>query len=134
MKINFYNYYLIGKRMKYIFPLMMDFIEEQETTEHEEIQKLLKEKFPYGAEHGMTSIDTRTIALLNLSKEELLSTITHDGFSYIYYKDFKKTIQRINEYNKLHYNTNLAQLLIFFKCSYKAKSESIAFCLQSKEP
>jgi hypothetical protein len=52
----------------------MKFIEEQDTDDFEQINVLLKEKFnSYDTKFGTITIDTKTIALLNLNKEETKS-------------------------------------------------------------
>lgn len=136
MNITFYNYELLGKRMSYTFFPMMDFIEKHETKDFEQLQILINEKFPYGAEHGMISIDTKILNLLNPTKEEIKSIIKiEENQTHIYNKDFKKIIKRIdtlNTYNK-NYNVNLSMLRLFFKCSLNAKTEYISLHLKSKE-
>ena len=93
MKINFYNYDLIGKRLSYQYPLVMKFIEEQDTDDFEQLNNLIAQKFNrFGPAYGNITIDTKTIALLKLNKEEIKLTI-QDNLNTIYNKDFKKIIQ-----------------------------------------
>jgi hypothetical protein len=136
MNITFYNYDLLGKRMSYTFPLMMDLIEEHKTKDFEQLQILINEKFPYGAEHGKILIDSKILNLLNPTKEEIKSIIKiEENQTLIYNKDFKKIINRIdklNKYNK-NYNVNLSMLRLFFKCSLNAKTEYISLYLKSNE-
>ncbi len=133
MKINFYNYDLIGRTMRLQHPFIMKFINELDTDDFEQINNQLKEKFNNdGPQYGTITIDTKTIALLNITKEEILNTI-QDNKNTIYNKDFKKIISRINTYNKNNLNTDLYMLQLFFEYSIRAKSEWISLYLQSKE-
>ena len=135
MKINFYNYDIIGRTMRLQHPTIMKFIEEQDTDDFEQINVLLKEKFnSYGPKFGTITIDTKTIALLNLNKEETKSLfLIQENNNNIYNKDFKRIITRLNTYNKNNPNTDLHMLKIFFELSIRAKSEYISLYLQSKE-
>lgn len=122
--------------MSYTFPFMMDLIEEHKTKDFEQLQMLINEKFPYGAEHGKILIDSKILNLLNPTKEEIKSIIKiEENQTLIYKKDFKKIIDRIdtlNKYNK-NYNVNLSMLRLFFKCSLNAKTEYISLYLKSNE-
>jgi hypothetical protein len=102
MKINFYNYDIIGRTMRLQHPPIMKFIEEQDTDDFEQINVLLKEKFnSYDTKFGTITIDTKTIALLNLNKEETKSLfLIQENNNNIYKKDFKRIITRLNTYNK----------------------------------
>ena len=135
MKINFYNYDIIGRTMRLQHPFIMKFIEEQDTDDFEQINVLLKEKFnSYDTKFGTITIDTKTIALLNLNKEETKSLfLIQENNNNIYKKDFKRIITRLNTYNKKNPNTDLHMLKIFFELSIRAKSEYISLYLQSKE-
>jgi hypothetical protein len=135
MKINFYNYDIIGRTMRLQHPTIMKFIEEQDTDDFEQINVLLKEKFnSYDTKFGTITIDTKTIALLNLNKEETKSLfLIQENNNNIYNKDFKRIITRLNTYNKKNPNTDLHMLKIFFELSIRAKSEYISLYLQSKE-
>lgn len=135
MKINFYNYDLIGKRMNRIHPFLIKYIDEHETDNFEHLNNLIKEKYnSYGAEFGMITIDTKTLAKLKITKEEIKSITTNEGsHSYIHNKDFKTIIQRINKHIEKSYDVNLSILKLFFKCSLNNKSEYIYFNLQSNE-
>ena len=131
MKINFYNYDLIGKKMSREHYQVVKFFEDNSHLDFNTLYQLAKEKFnPYGAKYGMLTIDTRTIGLLNVTKDELKSIIINDGFSYILNKDFKKIIKRLN--NSQH--PELKSLFSFFQYSFIEKSESISFCLKANEP
>lgn len=133
MKIKFYNYELMGTTMSYQHPLIMKFIDELNTDDFEQINNQLKEKFNLdGPQYGTTTIDTKTIALLNITKEEIIHTI-QDNKNTIYNKDFKNIISRINTHNKNNSNTDLYMLKIFFELSIRAKSKYISLYLQSKE-
>jgi len=135
MKINFYNYDLIGKTMSYQYPLIIKFIDEQDTDDFEQINKRLKEKFnSHLPQHGLITIDTKTIALLNLTKEETKSLFSiEENSNNIYNRDFKKIITRIKTQNKKNSNNDLYMLKTFFEFSIRAKSEYISIYLQSKE-
>ena len=135
MKINFYNYDLIGRTMSYQYPFIIKFIDEQDTDNFEQINKRLKEKFnSHGPQHGLITIDTKTIALLNLTKEETKSLFPiEENNNNIYNRDFKRIITRINTQNKKNSNTDLYMLKTFFEFSIRAKSEYISLYLQSKE-
>jgi primase-polymerase (primpol)-like protein len=135
MKINFYNYDIIGRTMRLQHPTIMKFIEEQDTDDFEQINVLLKEKFnSYDTKFGTITIDTKTIALLNLNKEETKSLfLIQENNNNIYNKDFKRIITRLNTYNKKNPNTDLHMLKIFFELSIRTKSEYISLYLQSKE-
>lgn len=135
MKINFYNYDIIGRTMRLQHPTIMKFIEEQDTDDFEQINVLLKEKFnSYDTKLGTITIDTKTIALLNLNKEETKSLfLIQENNNNIYNKDFKRIITRLNTYNKKNPNTDLHMLKIFFELSIRAKSKYISLYLQSKE-
>ena len=135
MKINFYNYDLIGSTLSYQYPLIIKFIDEQDTDDFEQINKRLKEKFnSYGPEYGKIKINTKTIALLNLTKEETKSLFPiEENNNNIYNRDFKRIITRINTQNKNNSNTDLYMLKTFFERSIRAKSEYISLYLQSKE-
>ena len=125
MKINFYNYDLIFKRMSRNHFSLIKFIDEQKTNDFEHLNLLIKEKFnTYGPELGHIIIDTKTIALLNLTKEEIKFLLKEDNNT-IHNKDFKKIIQRINTQIKNKPNTDLHMLEMFFKFSIRAKSEYI---------
>ena len=133
MNITFYNYELLGKRMSYTFFPMMDFIEKHKTKDFEQLQILINEKFPYGAEHGKILIDSKILNLLNPTKEEIKSIIKiEENQTLIYNKDFKKIIKRIDTLNTYN-NVNLSMLRLFFKCSLNAKTEYISLYLKSKE-
>ena len=133
MKINFYNYDLIGKRLSYQYPLVMKFIEEQDTDDFEQLNNLIAQKFNhYGPENGYITIDTKTIALLKLNKEEIKLTI-QDNLNTIYNKDFKKIILKINAHLKNNPNKDLSLLKSFFQFSLRAKSEYISLYLKCKE-
>ena len=130
MNITFYNYDLIAKRMSYTFPLIMDFIEENKSKGIEETIFLLINKFPYGAEHGKLTINTKTLNLLNPTKEEIKSIIKiEENQTLIYNKDFKKIIKRIDSQN----NPKLLMLKLFFQTSLRAKTEHISIFLKSNE-
>jgi primase-polymerase (primpol)-like protein len=135
MKINFYNYDIIGRTMRLQHPIIMKFIEEQDTDDFEQINVLIKEKFnSYDTKFGTITIDTKTIALLNLNKEETKSLfLIQENNNNIYNKDFKRIITRLNTYNKKNPNTDLHMLKIFFELSIRAKSKYISLYLQSKE-
>jgi hypothetical protein len=125
MKINFYNYDLIFKRMSRNHLSLIKFIDEQKTNDFEHLNLLIKEKFnTYGPEFGHIIIDTKTIAILKLTKEEIKFLLKEDNNT-IYNKDFKKIIQRINTQIKNKPNTDLHMLEMFFKFSIRAKSEYI---------
>ena len=125
MKINFYNYDLIFKRMSRNHLSLIKFIDEQKTNDFEHLNLLIKEKFnTYGPEFGHIIIDTKTIAILKLTKEEIKFLLKEDNNT-IYNKDFKKIIQRINTQIKNKPNTDLHMLKMFFKFSIRAKSEYI---------
>ena len=133
MKINFYNYELIGRTMKLQYPLIMKFINEQDTDNFEQINIRIKEKFNSdGPQYGTITIDTKTIALLNPTKEEILITIL-DNKNTIYNKDFKRIITRIKSYNINNTYTDLYMLQLFFEYSIREKTEWISLYLQSKE-
>jgi hypothetical protein len=135
MKINFYNYTLAAKRMNNIHYQLIQFTEENNHLKFDILQNLIQEKFnPYGSEFGMITINTKTLALLKLNKKEIKSIIFNQGsHSYIYNKDFKKIIQRINKHIGKEYNIDLSILRQFFKCSLVSKSEYIVFNLLSNE-
>lgn len=135
MKINFYNYELIGRTMKFQYPLILKFIDEQDTDDFEQINIRIKEKFNSdGPQYGTITIDTKTIALLNPTKEEIKSLFPiEENNNYIYNKDFKKIITKLKSYNKKNPNTDLYMLQLFFDYSVKTKTEWISLYLQSKE-
>jgi hypothetical protein len=135
MKINFYNYNITGRIMRLQHPLIMRFINEQDTNDFEQINILLKEKFNLdGPQCGTITIDTKTIALLNLTKEEIKSLFPiEENNNYIYNKEFKRIITRLNTYNKKNTNTDLYMLQLFFKYSIRTKSDYISLYLKSKE-
>ena len=104
---------------------LIKFIDEQKTNDFEHLNLLIKEKFnTYGPEFGHIIIDTKTIAILKLTKEEIKFLLKEDNNT-IYNKDFKKIIQRINTQIKNKPNTDLHMLEMFFKFSIRAKSEYI---------
>jgi hypothetical protein len=113
----------------------MKFINEQHTNDSEQINILLKEKFYIDSpQHGKITIDTKTIALLNITKEEIKSLFPiEENNNYIHKKDFKRIINRINTYNKKNSNTDLYILQLFFNYSIRTKTEYISLYLQSKE-
>jgi len=121
--------------MRLQHPFIMKFIEEQDTDDFEQINVLLIEKFnSYDTKFGTITIDTKTIALLNLNKEETKSLfLIQENNNNIYNKDFKRIITRLNTYNKKNPNTDLHMLKIFFELSIRTKSEYISLYLQSKE-
>ena len=135
MKINFYNYDLIGKRMNHIHPFLIKYIDEQETDNFEHLNNLIKEKYnSYGAEFGMITIDTKTLAKLKFTKEEIKSiTTNNNNQSYIHNIHFKTIIQKINKHIEKNYDANLSMLKLFFKCSLNNKSDFITFNLQCNE-
>ncbi len=135
MKINFYNYDLIGKRMNRVHPFLIKYIDEQETDNFEHLNNLIKEKYnSYGAEFGMITIDTKTLSTLKITKEEIKSITTNkNNQSYIHNIHFKTIIKRINKHIEKNYDVNLSMLKLFFKCSLNNKSDSIIFNLQSNE-
>lgn len=103
---------------------LIKFIDEQKTNDFEHLNLLIKEKFnTYAPELGHIIIDTKTIALLKLTKEEI-KLLKDDNYT-IYNKDFKKIMQRINAHIKNKPNTKLRMLEMFFKFSIRAKSEYI---------
>lgn len=104
---------------------LIKFIDEQKTNDFEHLNLLIKEKFnTYGPELGYIIIDTKTIAILKLTKEEIKFLLKEDNNT-IHNKDFKKIIQRINTQIKNKPNTDLHMLEMFFKFSIRAKSEYI---------
>lgn len=135
MKINFYNYDLIGKRMNHIHPFLIKYIDEQETDNFEHLNNLIKEKYnPYGAEFGMITINSKTLAKLKFTKEEIKSiTTNNNNQSYIHNIHFKTIIQKINKHIEKNYDANLSMLKLFFKCSLNNKSDFITFNLQCNE-
>lgn len=134
MKINFYNYDLISKRMSHNHHSLIKFIDEQKTNDFEQLNSLIKEKFKtYAPELGYITIDTKTIALLKLTKEEIKILLKEDNNT-IHNKYFKTIIQRINTQIKNKPNTDLLLFETFFKFSLKAKSKSITLYLKNNEP
>ena len=108
----------------------MDFIEENKSKGIEETIFLIINKFPYGAEHGKLTINTKTLNLLNPTKEEIKSIIKiEENQTLIYNKDFKKIIKRIDTQK----NPKLSMLKLFFQTSLKAKTEYISLYLKSNE-
>ena len=135
MKINFYNYNLIANRTNQIHFPLMKYIEENNHLDPDTLHQQIIEKFnPYGAEFGLLTINSKTLAKLKFTKEEIkLITTNENSQTYIHNKHFKTIIQRINKHIEKNYDVNLSMLKLFFKCSLNSKSEYIYFNLQSKE-
>jgi len=135
MKINFYNTDIQGKRMNQHHHQITKFMEENQHLDFEQRYNMIKEKFNYTQpQNGFVSINTKTIALLKLTKEEIKSlALKEENYQYIYNKDFKKIIQRIKKYNKNKKNKELLEFELFFYFSIIEKTEFITLFLQSKE-
>lgn len=135
MKINFYNYNLIAKRMNRIHFPLMKYIEENNHLNPDTLHQQIIEKYnSYGAEFGMITIDTKTLAKLKITKEEIKSITTNkNNQSYIHNIHFKTIIQKINKHIEKNYDANLSMLKFFFKCSLNNKSDFIIFNLQCNE-
>jgi hypothetical protein len=133
MKVNFYNNTLIAKRINQTHFPLMQYIEENKHLDFDTLDNQIKEKFnPYGAEFGLLTINSKTLAKLKITKEEI-KLITTNNQTHIHNKHFKTIIQRINKHIEKNYDVNLSMLKLFFKCSINSKSEYIYFNLQSKE-
>lgn len=120
--------------MSYNHHSLIKFIDEHKTNDFEQLNSLIKEKFKtYAPELGYITIDTKTIALLKLTKEEIKILLKEDNNT-IHNKDFKTIIQRINTQIKNKPNIDLHLLRTFFKFSLKAKSKLITLYLKNNEP
>lgn len=121
MNIQFNNYNLITKKQNLIWNLLLNFINEQHTNDriNQYNNNLISIHYTH---HTTTTINTKTLALLNITKKEIKNIIKQDNiFFYIYNKDFKSIYKKLNSTN----HPDLNHLKIFFHTAIKTKTNLI---------
>ena len=121
MNIQFNNYNLIMKKQNLTWNLLLNFINEQHTNDeiNQYNNNLINTHFTH---HITTTINTKTLALLNIPKKEMKNIIKQDNiFFYIYNKDFKLLYNKLNTTN----HPDLNHLKSFFHTAIKSKTNYI---------
>ncbi len=135
MKINFYNYDLIGKKMRHDMIRRNNYFRKYPTNSYEMFLKKYRFYSTYSPTSGNFSLNTKTISLLNFTKEQLKDILRFEPDSrmiYIDYKDYKKVLQ---QFNKIEFpNQDINKIKTFLLASLKEKTDYIVILPQCMEP